>query len=59
MLGDKVSVLDGALVDASGTTGGGTILIGGDTGAFKSQTRQQGVGLDDPIHRRGDLEDST
>lgn len=30
LLGDKVGVLDGARVDASGATGGGTILVGGD-----------------------------
>lgn len=30
VLGDKVGVMDGAVVDASGKTGGGTVLIGGD-----------------------------
>ncbi|MFA7292131.1 MAG: filamentous hemagglutinin N-terminal domain-containing protein, partial [Rhodocyclaceae bacterium] len=30
LLGDKVGVLDGADVDASGATAGGTILVGGD-----------------------------
>jgi len=30
VLGDKVGVFDGAVVDVSGSTGGGTILVGGD-----------------------------
>ena len=30
VLGNKVGVMDGATIDASGETGGGTVLIGGD-----------------------------
>ncbi len=30
VLGEKVGVMDGADIDASGATGGGTVLIGGD-----------------------------
>ena len=29
--GDKVALLDGATIDASGRAGGGTVLVGGDT----------------------------
>ncbi|MFY7959889.1 MAG: beta strand repeat-containing protein, partial [Elsteraceae bacterium] len=30
ILGEKVGLLDGAAIDASGSTGGGTVLVGGD-----------------------------
>ncbi|MFY7960065.1 MAG: filamentous hemagglutinin N-terminal domain-containing protein, partial [Elsteraceae bacterium] len=30
VLGEKVGLMDGAAIDASGATGGGTVLIGGD-----------------------------
>ena len=30
VLGEKVGLMDGAVIDASGATGGGTVLIGGD-----------------------------
>lgn len=39
LLGDKVGVYDAAQVDTSGTTGGGTILVGGDYQGKNSQVR--------------------
>jgi filamentous hemagglutinin family protein len=45
LLGDKVAVADGARLDASGDSGGGKILIGGDLHATGAQPSAQSVAV--------------
>lgn len=61
VLGDKVGVFDGAGIDASGQTGGGTILVGGDLQGRNAAVRNafttwfgRGARLDANAVSRGD-----